>query len=101
MVDYITATYPADAYSVTLVSFNGANFDDYFVMNYCIEKDIHFEATYSNKSLLGLTTPYFKCWDLKKFLPVGSLASLTGNKGFDVFPKKMNDSEMGFTHNDV
>jgi len=73
MVQYVTSTYPADIYSPVFISFNGANFDDYFIMNNCIDQDWHFEATYSNKSILGLTTAYFKCWDLKKFLTVGSL----------------------------
>jgi uncharacterized protein YprB with RNaseH-like and TPR domain len=73
MLKYVTSTYPGDIYRPVFISFNGANFDDYFIMNHCILEDIHFEATYSNKSILGLSTAYFRCWDLKKFLTVGSL----------------------------
>jgi len=44
-------------------------------MNQAVEDDeTVVSCTFSNKSLLGLTFPYGKCWDLRKFL-VGSLAS--------------------------
>ena len=48
-------------------------------------------CTFSNKSLLGLTLPYGKCWDLRKFL-VGSLES--NCKSFGSYPKKIE----GFDH---
>lgn len=100
MVKYVTSTYPGDVYRPCFISFNGSCFDDWFIMNHCILEDDHFEATYSNKSILGLSTAYFRCWDLKKFLTVGSL--LSNCKSFGVFPcKKEGEEEMGFTHEDV
>jgi hypothetical protein len=68
-------------------------------MNRCIINDWHFEATYSNKSLLGLSTDYFECWDLRKFLTLGSL--LENCTSFNVYPCKKAGEEMGFTHDEV
>lgn len=98
MVLSVTKRYPATYFKPIFVSFNGSNFDDYFLLNQCIENDWHFEATYSGKSILGLTSHFFTCWDLRKFL-VGSLASC--GKSFNVYPLKKEGEDMGFSHDEV
>lgn len=50
--------------------------------------------------MLGLIVgTHFRCWDLRKFLTIGNLKGLT--RGFNCFPQKYDDSQMGFTFEDV
>ena len=61
-------------------------------------KDV--ECTFSGKSILGLTIPkHFNCWDLKKFLVIGSLKNLT--RSYRTYPLKMDDDDMGFSFEEV
>jgi hypothetical protein len=71
---------------VYLISFNCSNFDIYLLLEDISFKDYTINATFSGKSVTGVSFGKFKCWDLAKFL-TGSLDSNCTN--FNAYPKKI------------
>ena len=91
MVSALLREYDVNQYRFRFVSFNGSNFDDYFLMNQACANEERVSATFQSKSILSLTMPYGQCWDLAKFI-CGSLKGIC--ESFQVYPKKMD----GFDH---
>ena len=75
-----------------MISYNGSNFDDYLLLDEISKYEFKIYATFSGKSILGMSFRNFKCWDLHKFLN-GSLANNSTN--FNTIIKKVD----GFSHN--
>lgn len=93
MVWELKLEYHYKDYTYKFISFNGSSFDDYFLIDQAVDnlEDIK-TAIFSNKSILGLTFSYGKCWDLRKFLTIGSLEK--NCESFGTYPPKMK----GFDH---
>ena len=51
-----------------MISFNGSQFDDLFLLQSAVEREETVYATFAGRSMLGLQTSRFVCWDLKKYL---------------------------------
>jgi hypothetical protein len=93
MVAGLQSEFVPTEYTYRFISFNGSSFDDYFLINQAVDDDENVQSCiFSNKSIIGLTFSYGKCWDLRKYLTMGSLAD--NCKAFDSYPKKVE----GFDH---
>jgi len=77
--------YDLDTHKFVFISFNGSNFDDYFLLQASANNDEYCSAAaFQTKSILGLKGEDYSCWDMRKFLTTGSLAE--NCKSFNVYP---------------
>jgi len=58
MVNRLIAKYDMTKFKFRFISFNGSNFDDYFLLQQALRYGEGIHATFQSKSVLGLTFKY-------------------------------------------
>ncbi len=76
IIAFSTCDKTVEPRKITLAGFNNAAYDNLLFVSEALNKSFKMEFQISNNCVLGCKSPWWKFWDLKRFFPVGSLASI-------------------------